>query len=250
MHNQLFTEYEDVNAYAVNIYPTKSSNRKISKAHTPASKPEQNLQTIKLLVSFDLTEFKKTKITEESTSTGHYRINDQIQYLNTYDYLSDLQEDRYGITLLTNSKKGSKKDQERLKRRIEEFKDEETTQREKDLQKSLMQKYDVEEDNIEVINFEVIENGIWPDQSEFKYSYEYTLNNLIGRIGSNFKIDVGRLIGQQVALKKKEMQREYNIWMSFARVIKYELTINIPSGYKVKGLENIVYNVSSACPKT
>jgi len=58
-------------------------------------------------------------------------------------------------------------------------------------------------------------------------------------------IDIGKIISGQLALDKKDFEREYDIYMAYARSYVYEINLEIPHGYNLQGIEKLNSNVSN-----
>ena len=63
---------------------------------------------------------------------------------------------------------------------------------------------------------------------------KYSLDGVVKKAGNKLIIDLGRMIGSQVALEKEEYERDLDIYQDYARTFKNEITLTIPEGYKVE----------------
>lgn len=91
-------------------------------------------------------------------------------------------------------------------------------------------------------NFEVISDGRFADSLDLIYKEEYVVNKLINKAGRNYIISLGKFIGEQFQLEKEDMERSANINLSYAKSYTYDISLKIPDGYKVEGLDK--FNVS------
>jgi hypothetical protein len=58
--------------------------------------------------------------------------------------------------------------------------------------------------------------------------------------------EVGKLVGGQIKLEQTELNtRQSDIWLPFARTIENNITINIPAGYTVDGLQDLKFSVDN-----
>ena len=64
-------------------------------------------------------------------------------------------------------------------------------------------------------------------------------------MGPNYSVQIGELIGGQVAIDKKEIVREYNIWLNFARTSDFIINFDIPVGFTATGLDALKANVDN-----
>ena len=72
------------------------------------------------------------------------------------------------------------------------------------------------------------------------------MKKLISKAGRNYIVEIGKIIGEQIKLDSSEIKtRQADIWMPFARTIENTITLNIPSGYTVNGLQDLNANVDN-----
>jgi len=65
------------------------------------------------------------------------------------------------------------------------------------------------------------------------------LDNLVKKAGNNYIIDAGKLTGSFLKLDAKDRKRSADIYMPVARTLKYSVSLTIPTGFKVKGAEEL-----------
>ncbi|ANQ51849.1 DUF3857 domain-containing protein [Flammeovirga sp. MY04] len=96
-------------------------------------------------------------------------------------------------------------------------------------------------ENYEVKNWDIegreIELSSDPE-SYFKINVEYTTPELVERAGNEYLISIGKLIGKQSELYQ-EKERVHDIVMSTISNYHHEISIDIPAGYQLEGLESI-----------
>ena len=95
-------------------------------------------------------------------------------------------------------------------------------------------------------NFELVKDGRFGDTAMLQYKENFTLKKLLSRAGRNYVFEVGKLIGGQIKLEQQELTtRQSDIWLPYARTIENNITINVPAGYTVDGLQDLKYNVDN-----
>ena len=95
-------------------------------------------------------------------------------------------------------------------------------------------------------NFDLINDGRYGDSAMLKYKERFTVKKLLSKAGRNYVFEVGKLIGGQIKLEQTELTtRQSDIWLPFARTIENIITINIPAGYTVDGLQDLKFNVDN-----
>ncbi|MBD0405033.1 DUF3857 domain-containing protein [Flammeovirga sp. EKP202] len=95
-------------------------------------------------------------------------------------------------------------------------------------------------------NFEVLSTDVEGEdmalstnpENFVKINIEYTSPELVERAGNEYLISVGKVIGKQSELYQ-EKERQNDIVMHTIQKYRHKITINIPEGYQIEGLEEI-----------
>jgi len=125
------------------------------------------------------------------------------------------------ITLLRN-----KKVRKKNKKTGKDFR--ETKKKEyKEKQLERVEKWFASEHEIkEFKNFELIHTGRTIKNKQLIVKAEYNTEDLISKAGPNYIIEIGKLIGGQVALKEEEIKdRKNNIQFGYARILKDRISL-------------------------
>lgn len=121
-------------------------------------------------------------------------------------------------------------------------KEEKEKERKELMEKDIKREFDLEKYD----GFELLDNGRVGDTAMLKYKETFSLKKLISRAGKNYLFDAGKLIGDQIKLEQKELEgRQSDIWLTNARVIENNITITIPAGYAVEGLQDLNMSVDN-----
>jgi len=121
-------------------------------------------------------------------------------------------------------------------------KEEHVRERKEIFEKSLKQELDV--DKYE--DFELMKDGRFGDTAMLQFKEKFTLKKLLSKAGKNYIFEVGKLIGDQLKLEQSELAgRQVDIWIPHARTIENNITVNIPAGYTVDGLQELTMNVDN-----
>ena len=217
-----------------------SSNRPIEshKVVIPKSTYEDNQSVNDSEISFseDLNSvlFKNTY-----TYSGHSKDFYQYRLVNLYDYWEQDHED-LGVTHLL-TKRGNRESvktkqlMEEQEKRYIEFADE-------TVKAWMANDYAAEEPEIK--NYKVLQTGrLGSGSNEFVYEVEGSLDNLIQRAGPNYLLSAGMLIGTQREIEEKDKDRKVDIHGGYARSFYNNVTVKIPEGYTVEGIDKLNMNV-------
>lgn len=230
----LYPYIEDGEGYAIG-YQEKDQ---YLRAKVPSSTSNDNIERQEYVLNLpDAMDVVRTERT--SSYLGAPKLNRIEQanldrsYLN-YDfekYYNEPKKGKKSDNVIETSVKYEDPDKdERLKERMELF--------EKDLKGEFdLDKYE---------EFELIKDGRYGDTAWLKYKEKYTLKKLISKAGKNYIIEIGKLIGNQIKLDSNEMKtRITDIWIPYARTIENSVTLNIPPGYTVDGLQDLNITVDN-----
>ena len=120
--------------------------------------------------------------------------------------------------------------------------DEKIKERSDLFEKELKENFDV--DKYE--GFELIKDGRYGDTAWLQYKEKFTVKKMISKAGKNYIMDVGKLIGGQIKLEQNEIStRQTDIWVPYARKIENNISIAIPDGYTVEGLQDLNMNIDN-----
>ncbi|HEX4850510.1 MAG TPA: hypothetical protein VFV08_06865, partial [Puia sp.] len=95
--------------------------------------------------------------------------------------------------------------------------------------------------------FRLLQDGREYKKKDLKYAESFTLSEMTATAGDDKIISIGALVGKQTKLKKEELTRTLPIDVSYPRMLNWNLTFALPSGYTAKGLTNLTKNVSNSC---
>ncbi|MFL5728006.1 MAG: DUF3857 domain-containing protein [Cytophagaceae bacterium] len=94
-------------------------------------------------------------------------------------------------------------------------------------------------------DFTLLKSGRYEDEPNIEYSEKYKIKGLLKKAGSNYIFHAGRLIGTQVEIGEGEMKRSYEVYSDCPRSFYNEVSVIIPDGYIVKGIEKLTMKVST-----
>ncbi|GAA4325834.1 DUF3857 domain-containing protein [Flaviaesturariibacter amylovorans] len=109
-------------------------------------------------------------------------------------------------------------------------------------EKTLKSEFDVDQYG----DFVLLQDGRSGDTSLLQFRESFRLRKMISKAGRNFLFDIGKLIGGQIKLEESELkERQTDIYLSTARSIENNISITIPAGYSVEGLQELNVSVDN-----
>jgi hypothetical protein len=228
---------ENAEGYSIR-YDEQDSYYKVSVPTTPAivnlSREEYN---VSFTDAMDIINVERT-----STYTGSQK-SDVIGKANLdREYLNKDFEKYYAVPL-TKGKKNETVTPVNNKYEYAE-KDDQVKER-KDLFEKIIKGDDLDIDKYN--DFELLQDGRSGDSAMLKYKEKFSLKKLISKAGKNYIFEAGKLIGGQLKLEPNELkERKTDIWIPSAITIEYTITVNVPEGYTVDGLQDLNMNIDNA----
>lgn len=233
---ELPSSLEGQEAYTVAVTGSKKEKENSFKRITlPFSKKEDNISAETLDVTFKADNLQQLDIERKISAKGQYRY----QYMDMLLYEDMLKQERdrvYTPTMLDEDLNATGPYYKRYNEYREAF------------SKARKEMQDVVIDNIksdfsikptDTINYEITAQGLQHRQPPFAMNQRFIMDGMVKKAGNNYIVDLGKLITGQIELTPEQRTRSYDINMSFARTVAYQITINIPEGYKLEGTDNL-----------
>ncbi len=237
--NQISPLLENTSAYALKVVDRKHIED-IETVKLPTANYKENNSTEKTEFTIG-PDFSGISVNRSFVYNGQSKLDEQNNLLMYYDYVYEdhLKYETEPILERVRNKKDKEKYKKEYAALLKNLKEK---QQEK-IKKRTAGEYSLEIDNY---SFKIQNNGRFGKEDSFEYTDEFTIgNDLIKTAGKNYILDLGKMLGSQVDLSSKEKGRTNNIYMSYPRSFNYQLTLNIPEGYSVSGLENLTSNVEN-----
>lgn len=95
-------------------------------------------------------------------------------------------------------------------------------------------------------NVKLTSTGRFLKSPKFEIEASFILNNFIKKIGPNYLLNVGELIGPQIDITDEERVRKTPLYQDFLREYRHQIVINIPAGYQVEGLEKLNVTIENS----
>lgn len=182
-------------------------------------------------VTVQLPDMTKAKVTVEKKLTGRNKRYDQYEFMDIYDFEKE-ERDRFKMGESFDGYSFYKKKYVAMKDAYLSKRNDYKTDA---LKESLEQIY-----NFKVkdpANLTISQTGRYNTSPAMVYNFTFETDDVIKKTGPNYLIDAGKLMETQVKIEGEEMNRKSNIYFDNARSYTYKITIDIPSGFQVQGLD-------------
>jgi len=172
--------------------------------------------------------------------TGLNRDYYQYRLLNLSEYLYD-EYKIYGISSLAERVK--KKNKATINDNIRGLKTRQEKNRLETLEGIVASDYALEE--ADITSFEVTSIGR-RDNPLFSYDVKFSIEGLVKQAGPNYLLDAGLLVSTQREIAEKDRKdRKVDIYSSNPRSYDTAITVHIPEGYTVEGVDKLNMNVQN-----
>lgn len=234
---------EGTEAYILTV-DNKGRPQSVNRTTLPKSTREDN-NTYRHVVSRldDDLQTIPTTVTMRITGHGHSEYQDALIQLHEY-YHEDLE--RFPVFRPKPVKKESNK--VRAKRENREAKIDKLRREDLEEQKMVFEAWfeNEMEFEIDVLDSNTLDAlGRYSDHDTLVFSQSFTTTSLVSRAGSNYLVDIGKLIGRQVAIDDDELDRTRDVYMPFARSFTNDIRLTIPEGFEVSGLDRLNMDVTN-----
>ena len=252
LYAEFFSPHTNINEFSplmegtdVFLLSSEKSKRKIDKIDRgtlPTSSYEDNETKKEMTLSLN-EDFSGLTMTAVNSFKGHQKGEQQYDRLLFSDYVFEDYKhyDTESWIEVTRGKKNKIKFQKEMDALIEKLK----KNQKESFEGSAKGEYGIEE--VEDYTYEINENGRYSHDSYFTFTENFSAKNaLIKKAGPNFIFEIGKLIGGQIDLDENERKRTENVYLPHPRVFNYTITLNIPEGYTVAGLDKLNKNVDNS----
>ena len=234
------SEYQGNNAYAVSN-PALENKCKVEKIVIPIDQPNANSSLMTIKVRFDENNTDSLIVNIDKSIIGFGREDEITSVLTEMKYNDEVE------SFLSKSESEKKKSDKKMKKEKDKIQKQEQAQ--KDCEEALKNDFKHEfkaGDNFKISSYTLKNMGIWDHSPSLQYDVNFKLGNLVKKMGSNYVVEIGRLITQQLELSKKDLERKVDIYAPYPRAYEYKIILEIPSSYKVKGLEKLNINIANS----
>lgn len=96
-------------------------------------------------------------------------------------------------------------------------------------------------------DFKLLQDGRSLKKRSLKYSENFTIGDMSAPAGDDIVLSLSSLTGGQTKIKKDERTRTYPIDVGFPREFLWTISMPVPAGYKVVGLDGLKKSIVNEC---
>jgi hypothetical protein len=225
-------------AYVISAPPKKSNMPGIAAYTLPGTAAVDNLvdESIKAELSADM----KTLMVVRTTSyKGLQKANSSAEQLKYTPYMFDDYKS-YGGNAPTDDMKS--KQAEDYMSSVRTIKEDFKKQKVEAVKQSLQAEFQQPVNNI---HFEVVTDGRTKKKAVLAIKEGFELTDFVRKAGKKYLVNVTGLMGSQLQIKADERERKNDIDVRFPKSFTWGISLKIPDGYKVEGLNEINRSVDN-----
>ncbi|EDM43415.1 hypothetical protein SCB49_00160 [unidentified eubacterium SCB49] len=206
----------------------------------PVTTAEENLTSTVNDITFN-EDFKTVSVSRESEFSGHFKTEELGERLFFQDYMNE-EFEHYGTKHFYNCRSNQNKKFEQIQNKLEALYATFKVEHDKKLKENIKNEFDA---TPETYDYTVIDANRYSDKPLI-VKEDFTINDaFIKKAGANYIVEVGRFIGGQVQIKENEKERGLGVYINNAKSFHDKVTIKIPEGFTVVGLDKLEKNVSN-----
>ncbi len=212
-----------------------SSYTRLPNEVLPVSKPENNITMTKMELALDAADGTKVTVKRGHVVKGNNKNYHQYLIYTNYDYLKEYDQpkyEKYGSVAIGSLVSRYKDERKKFEQRLTQ----DYLERDKKILNSIESEMELKISDYK--NLKIKSIGMWPESPNTEYSDEFTIDNMVKKVGQNYLIDFGKLIERQTEVKDTARFRKIDIYMNYPRSYEEEFIFTLPEGYSVEGLEN------------
>ena len=190
-------------------------------------------------ISVQLPDLTKAKVLVKKSVRGRNKRYDQYSFMDLYDFEKE-ERDHFKMGESFEGYSFYKKKYVAMK---EAYLSKRKEYKLDALKESLEQSYDFKIK--EPGDLAIEQTGRYQTSPAMVYSFTFETEDLVKKTGPNYLIDAGKLMESQVKIEGEELNRKSNIYFDNPRSYTNKITIDIPNGYKVQGLDKFNQKVEN-----
>jgi hypothetical protein len=230
--------YEGMEAVSYEYSKNKTSIR--FNERIPVAGYETNLTYSRYALAFDSSDMVSVMVKRDVLARGHNKAYHQYLITTSNEYLRAYDKPNYKTFSFPELEalvyEYSYVREQAMKEEVQE-----NFEREERMRTDIEMELEGKISNYK--GLEIISLGMWDDRPDVQYSDEFVINNVVRKAGTSYILDVGKFIERQTELSEEQLARDRDIHMGYGRTFKTQITVSIPPGYSVEGIDRL--NVST-----
>jgi hypothetical protein len=220
-YKSVHSEYQGNNAFAIGN-PKTVSDPKIERIVIPVDKPDVNVQTCSINIMMSRNNPETLQIELQKSLKGYFNESELEYEITEVKPSDEIISYKY-----SNPPMVLKKTSEQLKAEYEPV-----------LRDKYESKFsDGEDFKFDSFSIKKIEKPGKP--VELEYGFNFESRALVEKADSDYLVSIGRLIASKPELTKEVLDRSADLFIPSACTDRYNITFEIPEGYKVNGIDNL-----------
>ncbi len=234
---------EGVPAYAIKMVK-KKKRRTVTDVQLPessyADNAEVNISRVKMV--FDGA--PKLEVDRNTRISGHRKTDMQYAMAIGYNYLDHSSQRELEPFKILQYSIMSRKDRKEFPQKQQDLRED----MEKDIKDEYLKsvKAGFSTEKVELLELKMEQPGIWSNEAEFVYTDKLKVDDFIQLAGQNYLLELGKLIGGQVALEEREKERAFDVRLGYARSFNHSIEFEVPEGYQPSGLDKFNFTIDNA----
>jgi hypothetical protein len=219
-YGDIYPGVQGVDAYQISTNKNHSMVS-VGRITMPLSNMEQNGESDKIEVSISKDADQVTTIRHDKTIRGYNKDSYEAAIIygdskSPEKYTFHASTDMTGIY-------------EQKRKRIERFK------------AYIAESFDL----VSYDDFTLVKSGRYDDDPFLEFTEKYQVKGILRKAGVNYIFQAGKLIGTQIEINEDELKRSYDIFSDCPRAFFNEISITIPEGYIVQGMEKLMMDITN-----
>lgn len=216
--------------------------KKVTPFTMPISTSEENQSLTEVSVSFSEDILGELKIDRQVVLKGHNKVDSQYDLL-TFDDIIPEEYKYYGVSPYIERAEIKRKKKPKVKEKLALIAEKNLAEQKKAFEKNAKSDFDIPIKSYD--EFKILKQGRLAVGEPLVFTDKMELEGLTKKAGKNYLFEVGKLIGGQVAIAEDEHPRTQDVFMPYPRSFRNEITIAIPAGYSVEGLDKLNQTVKN-----
>lgn len=232
--------HQNTDAYAIDGL-LSASKRVAKKITLPSNTASDN--SIKTTVTLKTTDMTTMNMSVNKVYKGINKLQAQHEFLDVFDAIEEDKTKKYpevDIKDLSITNRDAKK--------YDAAKDSYLKNKEKNRLEAAKKSFEGDYPFAikELTNLKVLQTGRYLENPDLSLSFDMSSDDLIKKTGSNYLVDIGKIIEGQIKIEADETERPFSVYFDFPKAFSYQIVFEIPKGYQVQGLDKLNQKVETA----